>query len=97
MKKVLKRVDAKVVTALFGQSRGALTLKMRHNFASVLLDVQMLGMDGFETATLMCGANKTKHIPIIFVTAINHEDKHVLTDTSARRWIIFLSLLIRRY
>jgi signal transduction histidine kinase len=57
--------------------REALALMLRHEFALVLLDVQMPGMDGFETATLMQGNQATRGVPIIFVTAINKDQQHV--------------------
>ena len=61
----------------------ALSLILEHDFALVLLDVQMPEMDGFETAELMRGIEKSKHIPIIFVTAINKDQKYVFKGYEA--------------
>jgi len=61
----------------------ALSLILEHDFALVLLDVQMPEMDGFETAELMRGIEKSKHIPIIFVTAINKDRKYVFKGYEA--------------
>ena len=47
----------------------ALEILLVHDVALALLDVQMPGMDGFELAELMRGTERTKHVPIIFVTA----------------------------
>lgn len=55
----------------------ALSLALKYDFALVLLDVQMPEMDGFEVAELMRKNKKTRHIPIIFVTAISKEQKYV--------------------
>lgn len=51
----------------------ALELLLVHEVALAFLDVQMPGMDGFELAELMRGAERTKHVPIIFVTAGNRD------------------------
>ncbi|MCP4401382.1 MAG: EAL domain-containing protein [bacterium] len=72
---VLDDLDCLISTATSGPE--ALRLLLKHDFALVLLDVQMPGMDGFEVAEMMRGKRKTQHIPIIFVTAISKEQKHV--------------------
>ncbi|MFJ4376373.1 ATP-binding protein [Pseudomonas japonica] len=51
----------------------ALSLLLEHEFALAILDVQMPGMNGFELAELMRGMEKTKHIPIVFVSAAGRE------------------------
>jgi signal transduction histidine kinase/DNA-binding response OmpR family regulator len=58
---------------------GAEALKrlLRQDFAVILLDVQMPGMDGFETAALIRGRERSAHTPIIFLTAINTSERHV--------------------
>ncbi len=61
----------------------ALSMILEHDFALVLMDVQMPEMDGFETAELMRGKEKSKHIPIIFVTAINKDQKYVFQGYEA--------------
>ncbi len=72
---VLERPELSIITATSGNE--ALGLVLEHSFALILLDVQMPGMDGFEVAELMRGSEKTRHIPIIFVTAISKEETHV--------------------
>lgn len=55
----------------------ALDLLRDHDFAVILLDVQMPGIDGFETATRIRQTESTRLTPIIFVTAINKDDVYV--------------------
>jgi diguanylate cyclase (GGDEF)-like protein len=56
----------------------ALSQLLRHEFALILLDVQMPGMDGFETATHIKQRAKTCHIPIIFVTGFDQDSQEAL-------------------
>jgi PAS domain S-box-containing protein len=75
LKAVLKPLDLNVVTA--GSGEEALRLLLDEEYAVILLDVQMPGMDGFETAEFIKRRDKTAHIPIIFLTAISKEEQHV--------------------
>jgi len=54
----------------------ALDLMLKQDFSLALLDVQMPDMSGFELAKFMHGINKTKNIPIIFVTAAEKEKNY---------------------
>ncbi len=56
-----------------GSGEEALALLLEHDFALAILDVQMPGMDGFELAELMRGTDRTRHIPIVFVSAAGKE------------------------
>lgn len=67
LEELLSGQDYELIKALSGNE--ALRLTLKQDFALVLLDVQMPQMDGFETAELMRANPKTRHIPIIFVTA----------------------------
>ncbi|WP_374649399.1 response regulator [Rhizorhabdus sp.] len=64
----LDQPGVELVTANSGEQ--ALELMLRNDFALALLDVQMPGMDGFELAELMRGTERTRAVPIIFLTAI---------------------------
>lgn len=55
----------------------ALELLLQHEVALALIDVQMPGMDGFELAELMRGTARTRHVPIIFVTAGSHDQQRL--------------------
>ncbi|MBT4836375.1 MAG: response regulator [Methylococcales bacterium] len=68
----LDDIGANIITANSGNE--ALILASEQSFVVILMDVQMPEMDGFETASILQSENSTKHIPIIFVTAINQSD-----------------------
>lgn len=73
MESLLEDMECQILKAASGNE--ALSLMLDHDFALILMDVQMPGMDGFETAELMRGSERTRYIPIIFVTAISKEQK----------------------
>ena len=55
----------------------ALRRLLHEEFALILLDVQMAGLDGLETAALIRGTERTEHIPIMFLTAVNRDAEHI--------------------
>jgi len=55
----------------------ALRLLLHHEFALILLDVDMPAINGFETAELIRQRDRSRHTPIIFLTAINKTEQHV--------------------
>jgi signal transduction histidine kinase len=65
--------DGKRIVFQAGTGEDALSLMLEHEFALAILDVQMPGMDGFELAELMRGTERTRHIPIVFVSAAGRE------------------------
>lgn len=80
---VIRRDGREIFQANSGEK--ALDLLLEHEFALAILDVQMPGMSGFELAELMRGTEKTRQIPIIFVTAAGKEQNYAFTgyDTGA--------------
>ena len=68
---LIKRDDRIVYKALSADE--ALSLLLQHEFAMAILDVQMPGMNGFELAEMMRGTDRTKNIPIVFVSAAGRE------------------------
>ncbi len=75
LQSTLENDTLEFITADSGES--ALRQILRNDVSLILLDVQMPGMDGFEAAGLIHGNPQTKHIPIIFISAINKEQKHI--------------------
>jgi signal transduction histidine kinase len=60
----------------------ALRHLLKGEFAVILLDVYMPGMDGYETAQIIRGREQTKRIPIVFLSAVNKEKEHLLRGYS---------------
>lgn len=72
LESVLEVLDVNIMKATSGNE--ALSYMLDYDFGLVILDVQMPEMDGFEVADLMKSREKTRHIPIIFLTAISKEE-----------------------
>src|SRR5207247_703641 len=75
LESILKGLGQNLVEATSGAE--ALRYLLRNEVAVILLDVEMPDMDGFQTATLIRDREKSKHTPIIFLTAISKSDVHV--------------------
>lgn len=73
---ILEDFDIELVRAFSGEE--ALKLSLKEEFALVILDVQMPGMNGYETLELMRQRKKTKYLPVIFVSAIHQSDLHII-------------------
>jgi two-component system, sensor histidine kinase and response regulator len=82
---VLQALLARPGVRLLGASGGdeALELLLQHDVALALVDVQMPGMTGFELAELMRGTERTRHVPIIFVTAGSPEHGRIFRGYEA--------------
>ncbi|MEV1011728.1 response regulator [Streptomyces sp. NPDC049881] len=78
---ILSALDQTLVRASSGEE--ALKALLTEDFAVILLDVQMPGMDGFETAAHIKRRERTRDIPIIFLTAINHGPHHTFRGYAA--------------
>src|SRR5205814_3532120 len=73
---VLESLGEEIVKAPSG--REALRQLLDSDFAVILLDVMMPGMDGFETATLIRQRDRSRHTPIIFLTALGKSEEHLI-------------------
>jgi PAS domain S-box-containing protein len=78
---ILEPLGENVVLAHSGEE--ALRCLLVTDVAVILMDAQMPGLDGFETAALIKQRAKTRTIPIIFLTAISKEERHVFRGYSA--------------
>lgn len=70
---ILEGLGQNLVKATSGEE--ALRCLLHQDFAVILLDVQMPGIDGFETATLVRSRGRSRHTPIIFLTAFSTSDQ----------------------
>ncbi|WML49537.1 EAL domain-containing protein [Neobacillus sp. PS3-34] len=77
---IIERSDYNLIKAFSGEE--ALIHLLKYEFAVILMDVQMPGVDGFETAKIIKARERTKNIPIIFITANNIDSKHIFTGYS---------------
>jgi PAS domain S-box-containing protein len=77
---VLDPLGRELVSARSGEE--ALKLLLKEQFAVILLDVRMPGLDGFETASLIKQRERTRHVPIIFVTAVSKDTEQVFRGYS---------------
>src|SRR3954454_18057642 len=69
-----------IVVAKSGEE--ALRHLLKEEFAVILLDVFMPGMDGYETAQIIRQREQTKRIPIVFLSAVNKEAEHLMRGYS---------------
>lgn len=72
LSELLASEDVEIFSAQSAEA--ALDLLLIHDFGLALLDVQMPGITGFELARLARGVKKTRHLPMIFVTAQQHDN-----------------------
>lgn len=88
LEKVLASIEADIIRAESGNDALAKTLNT--DFALVLMDVQMPDMDGFETVELLRQQEKTRYLPIIFVSAIYSDEIHLIkgVETGAVDFIV---------
>jgi two-component system sensor histidine kinase/response regulator len=77
---VLEPLGHRLVRATSGED--ALKHLLAEDFSVILLDVQMPGMDGFQTAKQIKQRERTRDVPIIFLTAISREPGHALRGYS---------------
>src|SRR5437016_6307687 len=73
---LLEDLGVDIVSARSGEQ--ALSSLLAREFAVILLDVRMPVMDGFETAELIRKRRRSRHIPIIFVTAVDDDVEHIV-------------------
>jgi two-component system sensor histidine kinase/response regulator len=81
LEELLRKPDRRVIKASSGND--ALRMLLKNDVAAVLLDVEMPDMDGYEVAQLMRGAERTRLVPIIFVTAGDRSEQRTFRGYEA--------------
>jgi signal transduction histidine kinase len=75
MRTIIADLGQNIISASSGNE--ALRQLLSHDFAVILLDIHMPGMDGFETANLIRQRARSEHTPIIFVTGVSDAETHI--------------------
>jgi len=81
VEEILRAPGIEIITADSGEA--ALRHVLKHDFAAILLDVQMPRLDGYEVAGLIRNRPRSSRVPILFLTAFNKDDMHVFRGYSA--------------
>ena len=84
LSELLGDMGAKVLLAQSGED--ALRLVLKHQFAAILLDVRLPGMDGYEVAAAIRTLERTRRTPIIFMSA-EDDRRTVIRDGSAETYL----------
>ena len=75
LEQVLKQLDVTIIKALNGNE--ALIAILNYDFTMAILDVQMPDMDGYELAEFIRSEDKTRYLPVIFLSAVFSDEFHV--------------------
>ena len=81
VEEILRGPGIEIIKADSGEA--ALRQILKHDFAVILLDVQMPRLDGYEVAGLIRNRPRSSRVPILFLTAFNKDDMHVFRGYSA--------------
>lgn len=81
LEKILSPTGAEIIKAASGND--ALVASLNHNFAVAILDVQMPAMSGYELAEYLRKDEMTRHLPIIFLSAVHSDDYHIFMGYEA--------------
>lgn len=81
VEEILRGPGIEIIKADCGEA--ALREVLKHDFAAILLDVQMPRLDGYEVAGLIRNRPRSSRVPILFLTAFNKDDMHVFRGYSA--------------